>query len=76
VDQEDLLEIELVFCAPLVPNSIAKIVVTEGIALSSLEKILKTEKLHSGWFSPSFSKLLVLLIIWAFDPGTKTRIKL
>jgi hypothetical protein len=42
VDEEDLLENEFIFCGPLFPNPIAKLVVTEGIGLSSLEKLLKT----------------------------------
>jgi hypothetical protein len=53
VDEEDLLKIEFIFCGPLVPNPIAKQVVTEGIGLSSLEKLLKTYKLQLDWFTPT-----------------------
>jgi hypothetical protein len=57
VDEEDLLEIDFICCGPLVPNPIYKLVVTAWIALSNLGKLLKRDKLHSGWFTPSFFKI-------------------
>jgi hypothetical protein len=58
VDEEDLLGIEFILSGPLVPNPIGKLFATVSIALSSLGKVLKTDELHLGWFTPGLHLVL------------------